>query len=520
MYYENVNFVKRINLGRRVQSAVREIKIDSDFWFVNWEGYKFSIKPFLCTGLSFITIADNLLEFLCTSVVMSEEDFFSKLSKFNYKSYADLFSSDDNKVLETLMHQINSPVSAIAKYIIGVEHTKTLRQLLSLFIQEFVVVAYDKSAYTIFKDKNICNTQAFSYYLCMYWILQKSKKLQVYLSKEIKLVNFSVLLLELCPKTSIHYKWISGEISAESLLLSYTKKGIDNDNIPVLYREIYDLVQNDNDFDSKYSSINSIVKLFLETTQVYSKYVIFMNTICVGYFTNGVYAYDREITQNKDILLKESSTNKDRIVQEITTLRSQLKDLRKDNKDLKSQVKSLSNKVVDKPLDTSSLEHNIQELKSTISDLEYSISQKDKVLAENKKKIRAQIKEIKSLNARLKNVKVDVQPSIQEEVSTVNINELAQQLVGYHIGVFGGFDIHNLVEKFENYGLSIRHIVDEKRFNVGNLDCAVILTTNIQHKIVARLKSQYNGKIIYFNGMNIENMIVELYNVLVSEDKK
>ena len=510
---------KEASLAKDLSRAIQDIKFDGNIWNVSWKNTTFSIKPFLCSALSFLD-EQEMLDSLCSYVVNHDDNFYNKLSNLKREDYYSMTTDEENDVFGSILYQLNSQIPCVARYLVGLDNDYVTRHMMGRMIKYFTsLCGGDDCPYIKFNDKDVCNTQAFSVYISIYWILQKSKKLQLLLRKEISAVKFREVLDCLCPETSVHFQYLSGVISAKELRLRYVDG--DDKTSPVIYRELYNLMTNE---DRTYDEEKDRYFLgeFLSSVDVKFKYEDFVLIMGYSYFSMGFYSK----------LATEMGYN----IKSIEDLKESNFKLYSTNKELKSALKAKSKEVTNlqeelstqlKLKDTSKHESTLKKLESDITDLKIKISslerissKKDYELLKQKRLIRSQIKEIKSLRARLDEVKNEESLSgdISEEVEDeCDVHELAEALKGYKIGVFGGFDAGCVVEKFKDYGLSVKHIVDDKHFVVGDLDCAVVLTSNIQHKTVRVLKSQYDGNFVYFNGTSIELIIKEIYNLLVKE---
>ena len=512
------SYYRGSDMSKDMRKAIDSIRVDDNFWNVTWDNLTFSIKPFLCSNLTFSHM-ENMFEVLCSLVISSEENFFDSFLDLTRTEYNKLFTDDENNLSSTILYQFGSKVFSVAKYLIGVCDNKVLKSLVGFIIRDFLFISKREKSeiYLEFKDKDVCNTQAFSYFITIYWALQKSKTLQLILSKEIKAINLQDILLDMCPRDSIHYKYLSGCISSKELSNLYLK----GDN-PVIRRELFNLtVRKDLKYDS--DLFDEILVDLQNNIFVWTEFDNFVYTMSSTYITFGIYEknnnYVSDLCKELDNL-KSSATE---LSKENKSLKSSLKGVTKERNKLSTKVNSLMNKSQDNSLYEDKLNESdniISELKSRISFLEEELKVKDNEILHQKQTIRSQIKELKSLNARLNeanNEEEDFTSTEVEDEVKLSIDDMVESLKDFKIGIFGGFDAGSMVTKFEGYGLSVRHIVDEKRFTVGDLDFAVILTSNMQHHVLNHLKSQYNGRFVYMNGTNIEYIIQKMFEVLCKE---
>lgn len=506
-----------VSLASNLCKAIREIRVDDSIWNVTWNDCTFSVRPFLCSALSFMH-APNLFDLLCSYTVDSDKEFYAKLVTMKEKDYKGVFTDDENYVFDSILYQFNSQVPCIVRYLVGLNNSSIIKRLMILIMKEFTYVYNGEDGCINFFDEELCNTQAFSYYLSFYWVLQKSKKLQFILSKEMKSINFKKILSKTCPQQSIHFQYLSRVLSAEELYDKYTI--IPDEGLPVTTKELYNL----SSYDVKEYLDKSALSIIKETCS-YLKlsygFYEFMRIMSCSYITMGFYTRnDDECSKFKSEITDLTSSNKD-LITENKDIKSKLRSVTKERNKLSSKVNTLASKIDSFSKDTrvERLEEENKELRKRLAKVERSLCVREDELADCKRTIRGQIKELKSLNARLNIITDDGAEfcSSCDDTQVVDIDTVCNFLKGKKLGVFGGFDAGAVVEKFKDYGITVKHVVNDVTFDVGDLDCAIVLTTNIQHKTVRKLKSQYDGCYVYVSGTNIENMLVCTYNKLNKE---
>lgn len=508
-----------VSLSSNLIKAMKEVGIGEDIWDVTWKDNTFSVRPFLCSALSFMH-EKRLFDLLCNYAVNSSEDFYTRLSTMKEKDYYSMYSEDENNVFDSILYQFNSQIPCIARYLLGLNNSSIIKKIMAIVLKEFSIVCNRECECIEFFDKDLCNTQAFSYYISFYWVLQKSKKFQYIFLKDVKNLNLKRLLDICCPETSLHYSYISGVISSDELQDSYTI--MRNGSIAVTTKELYNLFTDPPTQGYPQDEfLNSFIKCAGCLILNYG-YYDFMRAMACSYITLGFFSksgdnvsrYKNDISNLKDDYAKLEESNK--------ILKKSLRDSKKERNKLNSKVDSLVNKmnteVYDKRIE--SLQSEVFSLKKQLSLANSDLSTKKSELAECKHTIRCQIKELKSLTARLDEVS-NVDDCFSDNTiknDELSLYEMCDSLKDKRIGVFGGFDAGCMQEKFKDYGLNIKHVVNDVTFDVGDLDCAVILTTNIQHKTLRLVKSQYNGCFVYVSGTNVENIITSVYNKLVKEN--
>lgn len=510
---DSINRQHEITHTKEVSKAINSLNLSNNLWDVTWKGITFSVKPFLCSGLSFVGTYETF-QLLCDWIIQYDSDFFNKLHDLTSTDFNNIFTTEENTIASCILYQFNSKAPCMIKYIIGMNNVSLIRKLIDLLMKDFMELSVSSDCYIHFKDKTICNTEAFSYFISVLWVLQKSKKLQILLSKELKTVNIKALLDDVCPECSLHYKYLSGEITASQLKEGYL-------HTDLYKKELYNLLFHDR---SKVTDYDILAEVAAQIP-TYKGFCGFADEMCSQYIKQRYYISDRKLYDNTKNELENIKKSDNILSIKYKELKSKAKALAKENASLQAKCSNNSNK--DK---ASKFDKRLKELNSIISELKCeltksisSIKEKDDIISKQKQLIRNQIKEIKSLKARLDEVspvEVEKDEICKDIEPTTDISSMVEFLKDYKLGVFGGFNIDSIIEKFKTYGLEVKHIFDDDKFVVGDLDCAIVLVSNIKHKTVKHLKAQYNGRYVYVSGTSVKNMIQETYNLLQKEIEK
>lgn len=503
------------NIGKELTALSR----DSSLWNVEWKGYNFSIRPFLCSALSFMHSHD-IADVISSLVNVGDEEFYHNFMDITREEYYGMFSDDENAVFSSVLYQLDSYIPAIARYLVGVSNPKVVSKIFTTLLKDLSSLKPSDELYVDFTDSNICNTEAFSYHLVYHWLFQKSQKLRLNYLKELRILNLEDALDKLCPVDSIHFKYISGEITAQELKDAYLVGDKDHDVYPVRYIELVNLVGSEG-YDSGIH--DNFLDKYITHIKFYNGYEDFYTAMCNSYFAMGYYKKDSNVALFN--------------IDTISDLESSVEGYKKENRALKSKVKNLTKSVKELRLDLSRMESEsdssnssndrilelmkeVSSLKSHIVDLESDLDCKCNEISEYKHSMRTKIKEIKSLSARIDELKESIKDNEpfmgSEEVcdEKVSLEEMVESLRGYKLGIFGGFGIGDLSKILGDYGLTVKHFTGETNFIIGELDCAVVLTSSAKHKVYRRLKSQHSGSLIHVNNLNIEKIIEECYKEL------
>ena len=286
---------REVTLTKDLTKAIYEIKYDKDIWSITWRGMTFSIKPYLCSGMSFITSSDIFIT-LCMCVFNSDENFYENLDDYERKEYLGIFTDDENDVSDSIFYQFNSRIPCIVRYLIGLEDMTVIRKLMGFIVKEFMSIWHNCDCYIDFADNDICNTEAFSYFLSMLWVFQKSKKLQILLCKELKSLGINEILNKLCPETSLHYKYLTGEITSKELKTRYIKDG-------VIYKELFNLLdRGTRKYDKDLDYVH--IKQTCGSLRTYYEFEDFVTEMFTQYMMSGIYHMDLKKSKmcNKQLL--------------------------------------------------------------------------------------------------------------------------------------------------------------------------------------------------------------------------
>lgn len=509
------DYQKGMRQTHRLMKLVHSVKgvNEDEFWNVVWKDYKFSIKPYLCSALSFV-IGGEATCILCDLVVQGEEDFYNTLLNYAPSDYHKTFTADENNVFDSICYHSNSYVPCIVRYLISRGNVTDIRKLMCLLLKDFIKLSSNPSGdyYVRFSDKSICNTQAFSYFISVYWLIQSVGKLRVLLGRELSSIKLTSILDDVCPEVSIHYQYLSGKITSTQLKDRYKPD--------IFYKELINL-KDDSDNIVYSKEFNKVMDI-CNSSLMYNTYEYFCEIMACYYFQSDLYEKQQKKIQNMGVQLDESKTVVEKYKASNKEIKLQLRTVKKENEVLQSKCNQaqLSDRVERYKIKVHNLDMKLSACTSEIQRLKDELELKDKELLKQKQTIRGQIKEIKSLTARLDEASLLAEElstntvEVAEEVEDCTLEEMVEYLKGYRLCVFGGFDAGSLREKFRSYGLDVRHVINDCQFVVGDIDCAIILINNIQHKTVRRLRSQYDGEFVYVSGTSIDGMIKQTYIAL------
>lgn len=382
------------------------------------------------------------------------------------------------------------------------------------------VILEEQRPHIVFKDRGICNTQAFSFYICALWLLHLVPGLQMYLGRQIKSSGLYNLLDTLCPEDSIHFKYISGQITSSQLVKQYTNAPVDKDKPAIYQREVWCCLT-EGEYDGG-TLTRGQRELASNWYDIVSRDTDYNLTVLVNAaISMGKDQYNKLKSERDSYKIKFESTSEklsqaisrvDRYKDECCSLREELLDIKSDNLSLRTKLSRVQTD---------------DELKDKLKDYQYKLETSEAdlnaLLQENlelKRIIRQNKKEIKRLESRLVANSSNEEPLTDNPVDTdktSSLDVIVQSLMNYNILLVGG-EKCGLLQGLEDYGLRQVRQFDNSIKSLTKVDYIVIVTQFVSHQDVNRSASLSRGtdaETIYFNGTNTVKLLYLLYDEIL-----
>lgn len=474
------------------------------FFTVEYKGHKFNVLPFILNGAVYFdgTSFEWLLNVVAKEMPIGRDVMLSELDKvqlINHKLFDALLPGErGRRELYALYFAYNpmggakllyqSACRALNKVIIGTEY-----------------------GHLQYQYKDICNTQAFSYYLSVYWVANLTPALRKQIDPNLRKVGFMEMFDTLCPESSIHFKYISGELSVEQLVRDYTAQSFP-DGSSIAERETYCNACRGNYDGSPMTEAQLSIGLedYVFLTQCAEQY---MNMHLSHAFLYGG-SFER---MEKETRLAKSREKRN--LDEIEKLRAKYAKsadeknrLRKQNKELQEQVHQLRSEIASHTTDDYLLKR-VSELESKLS---ASLDENERLFAERlelKQELSSRAKEIKQLSARLRE-QGDEDASEGVVVEEVSLETMIEALKTKRIAMVGGDRSKSLLQTFKNWGFTSFINISG---NVRKLECdflviCTILCSHTDMYQAERLVKGENTEMVYVSSTNAEIILRALYD--------
>lgn len=508
-------------LNKEIKSTIKRLRKMSpkEIFLIQWRDCTVNVLPFLFNMLTFCGVEIGYLTILV-----------QRCRKYNYdvnKTVYSHFGKDelvDLNFLESLLPTVGYQ-SGIRELAVHAYVENPNEFAASVFDSLFYLIegTLEDKGYLgtiIFDDKSICNTQAASLYMSIYWLFKMSPYSRQLLGRSISKLDLESRLESFIPEGSLHYRYLKGEMSGSEVLHNYKSVKIDGTEDTVFEREIVSLATH-----GKYDG-RPLTEYEREVADWFKDYIFKDRELDLS-FSLALSCYDCEASDRfkskvDELTLQVDKANSEKNKQalkvhglkdEISSLRGKISDLEKENSKL---ARLLSNHET-----YDSLQTKIKELKSDLCEKSAEVEQIFEENIELKKLISSQKKEIKSLTASVDALKELAEDSSEpfEEEETFDIEEAVSVLKDKRI-VFVGMEFNSsLVNRFKAVGLDSVSWVDRNTKSLGCCDLAVVFTQRCKHSDVRRIESlAKNGttKMIYFSGSNFEQLLALMYDEVIA----
>lgn len=373
------------------------------------------------------------------------------------------------------------------------------------------VVLWDGFNHLNFQYKDICNTQAFCYYMSIYWLVNLTPALRSQIEPNLRKANFIEIFEGLCPETSIHFKYICGELTVNQLIKAYNEERFD-DGSSIAIREAYSLACRGNYDGSpmtkeQWSIGNEDVGLAFRGAET------FMNMhLAHAYLFCGRYDDMKTKLDRAESEIKRGVMEADGVRKKYNKSADECRRLRKQNAELQSQVSQLRGEI--------SRQDTHDELRKQIAELEAKISA---VTAENntlfnerlelKQELSRRAKEIKQLSARIRE-QGDEDSNLGVDTEDVPLEEMIAVLKDKRIVMVGGDRSKSMLNTFRDWGFKS---VSNMSGNVRRMECDYIVVCTIlcSHEDVYQAEKYIKGhdtELVFVNGVNAELIVRAVYD--------
>lgn len=481
-----------------------------DIYTMEFRGYKFDAVPFLLNSTSYLSN-----EYRCAlySSVAKETMITEPFESVDVKKSLGI----DYSIYESLIPSgVDLGIRGLGLYYYTKQPISMAKLLFTFFNESMVaVVAEGKRPHIDFKYKDICNTQAFCFYLSLEWLLKINPMLRVMLGVQYKKVGVLDLLESFCPEDSIHFKYIKGDITAGELKKLYLDKSLP-DGSSICFRELTSL-STDGNYDGR-DLTEPELGLCEDVYNLLVDNMVYKLNENLSYCMLYDGTYDR---LNKNIEVLSNS------VEELKVKVSAEKKLRSEYSD---KVNNLKKEISEKETEISTLKHKLssvvsydeltEKVSTLSSELASEVSENKSLFNERlelKRLVSSQSKEIKKLKALL-DCKENISEGVFEddcEEHDITLDLMVEAIKDKRVAIVGGLNIKSFDKKIQGYGLkNVTHFESIAR-SIGTYDCVVILTTTVLHSAVYKIEKvvrKDNIPLIYYNGVNVEKLIVEIYN--------
>ena len=481
-----------------------------EFYTVEMRGSKFNVLPFLINGLQY-HVPDRYLVDLYEAVASeSKKDFLVE-----YNAKGKVLALCDSMLRPYQTYSFTNGVIELCYWLDDVQPYKLAKILYRVAnkMASEIVTEKEQFRYLTYKNKKICNTQAFSYYLYLYWLVDKSNMVFGLLKPYLKGINIREKIYEMCPEESIHFQYIKGELDEKQLAKKYKN-------------EVYVFEVLSNLTDGEYNKERPDVNDYMIAES--------LSNVMYGFSVNRLskmIAYASVYTGHSDGYNQENKKLKEKIVRQDKKLNDNanvIRDKRKNIEELKKEKEKFRKIAVEqarqlKEMPTyDKLNNKIDELHKEVKEYRKSEEELISEKVSLKREIATQKKVIKRLEAKLESLDLDeeeiseVEDLVNDEVS---VEVALEAIKDKKICIVGGLGVTGYDTKLKEYGLHNITWTNKNNQCKGEYDIGVILASNAKHCTVRKMEKELKDTpIIYLNGTNIERFIIEIYNKLIEED--
>ena len=487
---------------------------EEELFQVNFRGTKFHCLPFLVNGASYI--GEIYKNALCRYV--AHHEFTNKV--FGYDDLCIKPELLDFGLVSCLLPTHSDYGFRELACVVVLDNPKAYAcELFKSAIQELNKLL--ESAYfpqLTFKVTDICNTQAFSYYMIFKWLFKINPLLSKILGDDYKRLNLDKLLDSFCPVDCSHDKYLKGEITLKQLkdkYLSYINHKYMPDGDMV--REIM-CVCTEGEYNgsaitpNELDLVNDIIFFIRDTNFKKLNYLIgFCKNVHDGYLSLAkAYEDSKKTIKHYESCYSKLNSSFAEAKNSLLVANNRIKDLQQDVMILKSSLAKC---------DSEKLLAEIDKLKKELSDYKSEVAY---VFSENltlKRKVSLQKKQLRKLDSICPS-SVSEKDEISDDfvnIDSINLEDAIAFIKGKSIGIVGGNLLKDFEKRLIDYGVSSVRYIDTQTKTLGNIDIVVVITGKCHHSDLYRCEKLLVNKdidIVYFNSTNVEKLIKAVYSDL------
>lgn len=486
----------------RVSKEIHTYDVNEIFQ-VELRGKKFNALPFLLSGSSYFDAACYgwMLNELAKTVPIKKDITIKEFS--------------GNKLIEAKVFNALLPGQSGTRELMALLFVSDQSAFVRLFYRSSaralnkVIVGRDFSHFR-YSVSGLCNTQAFCFYLTIYWLVNVDPMMRKSIDPDLRRTNFVEILEMLCPVDSIHWKYIAGEITADELVRFYDHKKF-SDGSTVAVREAYSNATRGS-YDGRPMTKEQIAVGRETVNGLFVNSELAMNLhLSYAYLYGGGYdGLKADYERSKS----ECSRSKDaeaRAVQRYNKSADECRSLRQVNNDLKSQIHKLEREIASHTTD--------DELRNRISQLERelksALAEGDKLFAERlelRQELSQRAKQVKKLSAQV-GVSEEIVVEEVEQLAEVSLEEMISALCDKRIVMVGGDISKECVKTFEDWGF--RHFKNMSgKIRKAQCDFLVVCSILCSHEDMYRAEKALMGsdtQLVLVKSVNAEMILRALW---------
>lgn len=502
-------------LNREFNKVVKELqKRDlNDIFNIKYKGHTFNCLPFLlnASGYYSLTFRNTMIDFIAKMNILTEPKSDLKLE------HVDGLDIKLFNCLMPAMADLGMRLLCAFGYKYNQREVVRILYYSAIEVYENTIINNDMP-YISYKYKSICNTQAFSYYCILIWLQSLSPMIKTYTMREFKRVKFFDILDSLIPEDSIHFKYITGEITSTELYNLYIGHNF-SDGSSVVQREIMS-----NSSEGEYSGEDLNYRDLSLCNEIYDSYTLNeeykmnMNlAYCLLY--NGTYTKLNNSLHTKDLELQVAKENEEKADLKLKLVRDELNGLKITLQERDKVINTLQNEINSFTYDEK-LREELEFCKNQINSLTEENSKLFDERIQQKRLISSQKKQLKQLSSSLiaaQDKDYEICDTFEEINEELNINDMVDKLKDLRIA-YVGCDNNSIDNKL--YELGFKHVtkITSSQRNLGKCDVLIIFTIRCHHAEVYKAEKMCKNKDVpklYLSCINMEQLVTELYELMM-----
>ncbi len=525
--YGNTNFHMLQKIHNNIGKIANKTDLEKVFT-IEWKDTTFNVVPFLCAGFSYFTDDTKQVEIAVASIArfMHNNNMIdTDLQIGLYQVFKNLLPTREFEIFNCLpIHP--SPQRAAMSIFLYYMYIRDKKNFLSLMLEiqsgllsELVLDERQFAYWTELGDRSLGNTEAFCFYIGLYWLLKVEPQYRVLLGKFLSHLDLKSKYREFCPENCFLDKVLTGQIEDNKILEEYRATRFLDDS-SYFYRS---LMQSTSDGQYDGHDLSKEVREIFDYFDYDEKNYLYGEAMLRSFnSTDGIKTQSDIVNKLKETIDKQER-ELEKNQKSISKQNKRLDEYREEVQALNSELNNMKGLIKEQTTDEE-LKEQIVKLNEEIKQLKIENADFERVHLRDKQEISMLRKRVGKIGAKDIETQLDIYED--DELSVPNdipIENKVKVIGDKKIILVGAEFLTTTVQKLNELGLNNVELCSKDTKKPGKFDVCVVLATRCMHDVVRRMETfadKYDALWLYSTSVNAEKIIDLIYDYSIEESEQ